>query len=116
MKNAVSINTGRDEEHIVSVIVHVKPEQKIVVEHVMDGLNGVERITQDDLGKYVLVISAPTARQVMEQIEAIQGVEGVLNAAMVAHHTESAQTLDESIELSSVLLEQNAELQLEKSK
>ncbi len=115
MRNAVSIQPAKDEEHIVSVIVHARPESKATIEHVMDNLTGVERITQDEMGKYVLVISAPTARQVMERIEDIQDVEGVLNAAMVAHHTESATVLDEQIELSEVLLSANEELKKSRS-
>ncbi len=109
MKNAVSITPWSEEEHIVSVVVHVRPEYSAAAEQVMDRLAGVERITNDPAGKYVVVISAPTARQVMEQIEKIQDIDGVLSAAMIAHHTESSESLDESIELSDVLLEQNIE-------
>ena len=106
MKNAVKIDSGRDEEHIVSVVVHIRPEFSASAEQAMDQLSGVERITEDASGRYVLIISAPSARQVMVQIEAIQEFEGVLSAAMIAHHTESAQSLNQEIELSETLLEQ----------
>jgi nitrate reductase NapD len=111
MKNAVSITPWNDEEHIVSVVVHVNKNYTAVVEQVMDALPGVERITQDDKGKYVVLISAESARKAMEKIEAIQDVQGVLNASMIAHHTESTESLDEHIELSDVLLKQSEELQ-----
>jgi nitrate reductase NapD len=111
MKNAVTITPWKDEEHIVSVVVHVHKQHTAVVENVMDSLPGVERMTQDDKGKYVLVISAESAKKVMQQIEAIQDVEGVLNAAMIAHHTESTESLNEHIEISDVLLKQTEELQ-----
>ena len=106
MRNAVTINTGNDEEHIVSVILHGRPEQRVVIEMAMDTLPGVERVVQDAMGKYVLVISAPTARQVMQQIEALQAVAGVLSATMVAHYTEEAEFLNQEIEWSSLLLAQ----------
>ncbi|WP_320823172.1 chaperone NapD [Reinekea sp.] len=102
MRNAVTINTGKDEEHIVSVILYARPTQRVVIELAMDTLPGVERVVQDELGKYVVVISAPTARRVMQQIEALQAVEGVLSVTMVAHHTEEAEFLSQEIELSSL--------------
>ena len=106
MRNAVAIDTGKDEEHIVSVILHGRPEHRTAIERATDTALGVERVVQDELGKYILVISAPTARQVMQQIEALQAVEGVLSATMVAHHTEEAEFLNQEIELSSRLLAQ----------
>jgi nitrate reductase NapD len=104
MRNAVSINTGKDEEHIVSVILHGRPEHRLAIELAMDTLAGVERVVLDELGKYVLVIGAPTARQVMQQIEALQTIEGVLSATMVAHHTEASEYLNQEIEMSSLIL------------
>ena len=104
MRNAVALNTGTDEEHIVSVILHGRPEHRLAIELAMDTLAGVERVVQDELGKYVLVIGAPTARQVMQQIEALQTIEGVLSATLVAHHTEASEYLNQEIEMSSLIL------------
>lgn len=109
MKNAVTITPWNEEEHIVSVIVHVQPVHSSAVEQLMDTLEGVERITQDASGRYVLLISAPTAKRVMEQIETIQDADGVLSAAMIAHHTEAKESLDETIEMSDVVLAQDEE-------
>ena len=109
MRNAVSITPWNDEEHIVSVVVHVRPEHCAAAEQAMDQLTGVERITNDPAGKYVVIISAPTAREALIQIETIQAFEGVLSAAMVAHHTENCESLDQEIEMSDVLLAQNEE-------
>ena len=107
MRNAVSITPWNDEEHIVSVVVHIRPEHSAAAEQAMDQLAGVERITNDPAGKYVVVISAPTAREALVQIETIQAFEGVLSAAMVAHHTEESSSLDQEIDLSDVLLTQS---------
>lgn len=109
MKNAVKVTPWNEEEHIVSVIVHVQPQYRAAVEQSIEQLPGVEPITQDTNGKYVLVISAQTAREVMVQIEAIQDLDGVLSAAMVAHHTETTESLNESIEYPEGLQLQAAE-------
>jgi nitrate reductase NapD len=107
MKNAVSIQMKNEEEHIVSVIVHVRPENLPAVILAMDALEGVERVANDGLGKEVVLISAPTAKRVMERIEDIQDFDGVLNTAMVAHHAETTDVLDEEIELSQLVMQQS---------
>ncbi|EAR08706.1 chaperone NapD [Reinekea blandensis] len=109
MKNAVKVTPRQEEEHIVSVIVHVLPEHRLSVIQGMAQLTGVEIVADDAQGKSVLLISAPTAREVMVQIEIIQAMDGVLSAAMIAHHTESADSLNETIETPEGLTVQVAE-------
>lgn len=111
MKNAVSLTHWNEEEHIVSVLVHIQPEHLDSADAVMNTMKGVERVADDEKGKVVLLISASTARAVMQQIEAIQDIQGVLSAVMIAHHSESSETLNEHVELSDVLLSQNEEQQ-----
>lgn len=106
MKNAVSIQMKNEEEHIVSVIIHVRPDNLPTVILAMDGIEGVERVANDGLGKEVVLISASTAKKVMERIEEIQAYQGVLNVAMIAHHAETTDALDEEIELSSLIMNQ----------
>ena len=107
MKNAVTIETRNEEEHIVSVIIHARPEQLTTINLAMEALPGVERVANDGLGKEVILISASTAKKVMERIEDIQALEGVLSASMVAHHAETPEALEEEIELSSLVMQQS---------
>ncbi len=100
MKNAVKVTPKYEEEHIVSVIVHVLPDRWSGVEQSIYQLDDVELVAKDEHGKTVLLISAPTARAVMEKIETIQDLDGVLNAAMIAHHAESAESLNETVDIS----------------
>lgn len=109
MKNAVKVTPEHEEEHIVSVIVHVNSQHRAAVEQTMNRLKGVELVTQNEHGKYVLLVSAATARDVIVQIESIQDLNGVLSAAMIAHHTESPETLNESIDYPDGLQLQAAE-------
>ncbi|MDN3648786.1 chaperone NapD [Reinekea marina] len=103
MKNAVTIQSWNDEEHIVSVIIHARPERLTTINLAMEAIPGVERVANDGLGKEVILISASSAKKVMQRIEQIQELEGVLSASMVAHHTETAESLEEEIELSSLV-------------
>ncbi|MEJ2043268.1 MAG: chaperone NapD [Reinekea sp.] len=107
MKNAQKITPWHDEEHIVSVVVHLKPEFVAAVDPALKQLSGIEFVAEDSAGKIVLLISAPSAAQVMQQIEIIQQLEGVLSTAMIAHHSESCEALNEEIDLSDLLLSQS---------
>lgn len=109
MKNAVKVTPRHEEEHIVSVIVHVRPDCHASVHQTLAQLAGIETVAEDENGKTVLLVSAPTAREVMVQIETVQAMDGVLSAAMIAHHAEPADTLDEIIETPEGLQVQAAE-------
>lgn len=100
MRNAERIESAHDEEHIVSVIVHIKQTQEGEFNKYISQHENLEVVTRDDKGRHILVVSAPTPRQAINHIEVIQSINGVLSASMVAHYSEQASSLDEEVEMS----------------
>ncbi|HEY8567877.1 chaperone NapD [Microbulbifer sp.] len=71
--------------HIVSLIVHVRPQQLASVSHWMHERPDLEIHLGNEEGKLVVVVETPDQFQINEIIEAIKDRAGVLNVAMVYH-------------------------------
>lgn len=97
MRNATTLNTARNEEHIVSVIVHLNSVYCASALNRIVEIEGVEIAAQENT-KCVLLISDGSAKGVMKKIELMQEIPGVLNVAMVAHHAEQPESLNASVE------------------
>lgn len=97
MRNAVSVNSGALEEHIVSVIVHLNKDYLHSALATIDKMERVEIVVQQEC-KSVLLLNERSAKAVMVKIEELQDIPGVLNVAMIAHHTERPDSLDQALE------------------
>lgn len=71
--------------HIASLLVHARPELFEAVKANLRLLDGVELHQQSPLGKLVVVLETVDERQILERIEQIGNLPGVLNAALVYH-------------------------------
>ena len=88
----------REEElHVSSLIVHVKPEKSTSLSHSIDAIHGAELVTITDQGKAIVVIEAPHQRVIMECIDQINALDGVLHTGLVYHEFEQS-TQNESEE------------------
>jgi len=83
--------------HIASLIVQARPERLAAVAAAIEALPG-DVAGSDPAGKLVVVLEAPTERTVVDRIDAIQKLEGVLNALLVYQHAEPARSLQEVIQ------------------
>ncbi|TCS40134.1 chaperone NapD [Reinekea marinisedimentorum] len=97
MRNAASVNVDPREEHIVSVVVHLNNELAGSACRAIAQLERVEMVVQQAC-KCVLLLNERSAREVMAKIETVQDITGVLNVAMIAHHTELPAALDEALD------------------
>jgi nitrate reductase NapD len=71
--------------HIASLLVHARPELFEAVKANLSLLDGVELHQQSPLGKLVVVLETANEQQILERIDQISNLPGVLNAALVYH-------------------------------
>jgi periplasmic nitrate reductase NapD len=76
------------EQHISSIVVHSWPEQTDAVCDALATLEHVEIHARDPSGKLILVLETDDDSEVVERLNAIQSIPGVLSVALVFHHFE----------------------------
>lgn len=86
-----------DECHISSLIVHCDTASKEAAKAMIEALSGVEVRATDEQGKLIVVIEANSEAETLAHIDRINEIEGVYSTALVYHHCESAQSLEEEV-------------------
>ncbi|CAN7163915.1 chaperone NapD [Pseudomonas sp. LjRoot71] len=81
--------------HIASLLVHARPELFEAVKANLRLLDGVELHQQSPLGKLVVVLETANEQQILERIDQISNLPGVLNTALVYHELLSPEGVDE---------------------
>lgn len=80
-----------EELHISSLIVHIRPDKLQQIEISINLLAGAELITMSPIGKAVVVLEAPNQRVIMEVIDKINSLDGVINTGLVYHEFEKLE-------------------------
>ncbi|UVE18975.1 chaperone NapD [Pseudomonas sp. LS44] len=70
---------------IASLIVHTRPEHLLAIKAQLRRLPGLELHQESPLGKLVVVLEAERESQILDCLNAIQSLPGVLNANLVYH-------------------------------
>jgi len=83
------------ELHITSLVVHALPDCAARIAVTIAGWQGCEVRGSSPDGKLVVVMEAPSGRRIMERVERINALAGVLNSALVFHHCEPSEDLTE---------------------
>lgn len=81
-----------EELHISSLIVHIRPEKLQEIAISINLLAGAELITMSPIGKAVVVLEAPNQRVIMEVIDKINTLDGVINTGLVYHEFEKIES------------------------
>ncbi|MCE5980680.1 chaperone NapD [Pseudomonas wadenswilerensis] len=71
--------------HIASLVVHARPELLEAVKANLRLLDHLELHRQSAAGKLVVVLEASDEQQILQRIEQINSLPGVLNAALIYH-------------------------------
>lgn len=85
-----------DEVHISSLIVQTQPAERIRVGERLKE-TGVEIHAIGEQGKIVVTLETDSEAGVLEIIDRINRIDGVLSAVLVYHHCESRDSLEEEI-------------------
>lgn len=81
----------RDELHVASFLVHVRPEQLAVVTDLLAATPGLEEGTKDPMGKLVVLAEGASLQDLLAAMELIESVPGVLECILVYHEVMSAE-------------------------
>lgn len=74
-----------DEIHITSFVVYMNPAKKEQVYQGLNAIAGLEVHAESPDGKLVVTLESSTNRAMLDQIDSINAVEGVINSALVYH-------------------------------
>jgi nitrate reductase NapD len=78
------------ELHISSLVVHAKPAVLDAVCRAIGALGGAEVHASNAQGKIVVTLETANEGDVLARLEQIGRLDGVISAALVYHHVESA--------------------------
>lgn len=74
--------------NISGVLVKAYPENMINIETTLSSIAGVEIHGNNEDGRIVITVEDETANKISDTLVQIQGVPGVLSAAMIYHQFE----------------------------
>ena len=90
---------AHDEVHIASFVVQHRDDALPALAAAVAGHGDLELAVRGDTRSVVLCESADR-HALMDRVDQLQAVPGVLNVLLVYHHAEPGQALDESVDLS----------------
>jgi len=76
------------ELHISSLVVHARPEALARIRPALTRLAGVEIHAEAPNGKMVITLETESEQTIVEHINTISLLDGVLAATLVFHHVE----------------------------
>lgn len=83
--------------HIAGALVHAHPSHlPQVLLHLRD-LPHVEVRQQSADGRFVIVLEAASARAIVDTLDHIRSLHGVLNVALVYQHAEPAESMQQEM-------------------
>jgi periplasmic nitrate reductase NapD len=80
-----------EELHVSSLIVHVNIQKADMIRTSINLLKGAEVITISEQGKAIVVLEASNQRIIMQVIDNINEIDGVINTGLVYHEFEKVQ-------------------------
>ena len=82
---------SESEVHISSLVVHALPEglERVTAEIAESTCASVE--VQDASGKLVVLLETANQKEVLDQIERINKIDGVISASLIYHHIDQPE-------------------------
>ncbi|SRR5690606_26855501 len=93
----VATSSPEEEIHIAGAIVHTRQPFTLSACASMSAFSEVEVAQTSPEGRVILVVEAPSARSIVDVLDRIRGIPGVLNIALVYQHAESTAAMNEEI-------------------
>jgi nitrate reductase NapD len=96
--NKIALDDVTQESHISSFIVFCKAEKHQAVAEELTAQADIEIHGSDEKGKFVVVTEAKHQGIILDRIDLISAIEGVINTSMVYHQVAAIDELDDEIE------------------
>lgn len=96
----IALDDVTQESHISSFIVYCQAEKHQDVEKALQAQADIEIHGSDDKGKFVVVTEAKHQGIILDRIDLITALDGVINASMVYHQVAPVDDLDDEIDQS----------------
>ena len=84
------------ELHIASFVAYARPEAAEAVERAIAAAGVAEVARRDERGRLVVLVEAPTAARVLDTMDAIRALDGVLAVHLAYQHAESESEMQEA--------------------
>lgn len=96
--NKIALDDVTQESHISSFIVYCQAEKHQDVEKALQAQADIEIHGSNDKGKFVVVTEAKHQGIILDRIDLITALDGVINASMVYHQVAPVDELDDEID------------------
>ena len=96
--NKIALDDVTEESHISSFIVFCQAEKHQAVERALLAQADLEIHGSDAQGKFVVVTEAKHQGIILDRIDLISAIEGVINTSMVYHQVAAVDELDDEID------------------
>jgi nitrate reductase NapD len=83
--------------HIAGALIHSRPLNLLQVIRAIGSIGGAEVYQSSSDGKIVVVVEAATGKQVLDVLDAIRVLPGVLNVSLVYQHAEPASSMQQEL-------------------
>lgn len=89
---------NQNDSHISSFILYCRPEKQHFVEQGLKAIEHIELHGKDGNGKFVLVTEAPHQGIILDRIEQINLLDGVIDVSMVYHQVMPNSELNDLVQ------------------
>lgn len=76
------------EYHITSLVIHAAQQHQPQLQQQISALAGAEVHTCTDDGKMIVTVEAESQQAILDQVEAINGLRGVLSSSLIYHQVD----------------------------
>ncbi|MCG9713883.1 chaperone NapD [Shewanella insulae] len=83
------------EYHVTSLVVHAAPGQVANVTEDINALAGADIHAVTDEGKFIITLEGATQGAILDNVEAINALSGVLSSSLVYHQVEPLEEKSE---------------------
>lgn len=73
------------EWHVASLVVHCRPELRLAVINAIEQLTGAEVPVSSEQGKLVVSLEGPGQQHIVEHIDIIALMDGILSTTLIYH-------------------------------
>ena len=99
--NNIAMQDVTPESHISSFIVYCQASKHSLVEQLLQSISDIEIHGSDEEGKFVVVTEAKHQGIILDRIDQVSAIDGVINVSLVYHQVIPIDELDDEFDADS---------------